>query len=105
MDGAYFVPNFHLRGHLCRTNIASPSGFRGYGSPQGYMGMKVIVNHVARLLGKCVEKVTYPKFIIIGFVKKHVCSIEPLDFDEVTTCMFLAETELYKLLSCVPIDQ
>lgn len=29
------VPNVRVRGHICRTNIASNTAFRGFGAPQG----------------------------------------------------------------------
>ena len=56
-DGPYYIPNVHVRGHLCRTNIGSPASFRGYGAPQGNFVFKTIVRQVARMLGKPPEMV------------------------------------------------
>ena len=30
----YFVPNIHVKGRACRTNLASCTAFRGFGGPQ-----------------------------------------------------------------------
>lgn len=33
-DGVYKFPAQRVRGHMCRTNIASNTAFRGFGGPQ-----------------------------------------------------------------------
>jgi xanthine dehydrogenase/oxidase len=33
-DGVYKFPAQRVQGHMCRTNIASNTAFRGFGGPQ-----------------------------------------------------------------------
>ena len=40
-----------LRAHMCRTNIASNTAFRGFGGPQGLMGAQAAVEHASRACG------------------------------------------------------
>ena len=34
VENAYYIPNVSIEGFACRTNIASNTAFRGFGSPQ-----------------------------------------------------------------------
>ncbi len=33
-DNVYAIPNLRCVGHICRTNVASHTAFRGFGGPQ-----------------------------------------------------------------------
>ena len=55
--GAYYVPNVHKRGHICKTNICSPTAFRGFGSPQPNIVIETIIHSVAKHLRKPVMEV------------------------------------------------
>ncbi|MDG1470444.1 MAG: xanthine dehydrogenase molybdopterin binding subunit [Ascidiaceihabitans sp.] len=50
-DNAYFLPNVRIESHRLKTNTQSATAFRGFGGPQGMMGMERIVDHVAHALG------------------------------------------------------
>jgi len=50
-DNAYFLPSVRVRSHLCRTNTPSNTAFRGFGGPQGMVGMERIIDHIAHHLG------------------------------------------------------
>ena len=50
-DNAYFLPNVRIESHRLRTNMQSATAFRGFGGPQGILGMERIVDHVAHALG------------------------------------------------------
>ncbi|MGZ3768282.1 MAG: xanthine dehydrogenase molybdopterin binding subunit [Bdellovibrio sp.] len=52
IDGAYFLPNAHLEGYVCRTNIYSNTAFRGFGGPQGTMTIESIIEDIAAYLKK-----------------------------------------------------
>ncbi len=51
-DSAYLIPDMRITSHRLRTNMQSATAFRGFGGPQGMLGMERIVEHVARHLGR-----------------------------------------------------
>lgn len=40
---AYYVPNVHLTGYCCKTNLPSNTAFRGFGGPQGILVAETII--------------------------------------------------------------
>ncbi|MBY5935218.1 xanthine dehydrogenase molybdopterin binding subunit [Tateyamaria omphalii] len=50
-DNAYWLPDVRIESHRLRTNTQSATAFRGFGGPQGMLGMERIVDHVAGHLG------------------------------------------------------
>ena len=50
-DNAYFLPAVRIESHRLRTNMQSATAFRGFGGPQGMLGMERIVDAVAHDLG------------------------------------------------------
>ena len=51
-DNAYWLPHVSLHGHSARTNTQSNTAFRGFGGPQGALGIEVILDSIARHLGR-----------------------------------------------------
>ena len=51
-DNAYWLPEVSIRGVLARTNTQSNTAFRGFGGPQGALAIEVIVDEIARALGR-----------------------------------------------------
>ncbi|MBP1805760.1 xanthine dehydrogenase molybdopterin binding subunit [Rubellimicrobium aerolatum] len=51
-DNAYLIPAMRITSHRLKTNTQSATAFRGFGGPQGMLGMERIVEHVARDLGR-----------------------------------------------------
>jgi xanthine dehydrogenase large subunit len=51
-DNAYLIPHMRITSHRLKTNTQSATAFRGFGGPQGMLGMERIVEHVARHLGR-----------------------------------------------------
>jgi xanthine dehydrogenase large subunit len=51
-DNAYFLPAVDIHGYCARTNTQSNTAFRGFGGPQGALAIEVIMDSVARKLGK-----------------------------------------------------
>ncbi|MCI5073641.1 xanthine dehydrogenase molybdopterin binding subunit [Oricola sp.] len=49
-DNSYFVPAARLVGHACKTNTVSNTAFRGFGGPQGIIGIEAIMDQIAREL-------------------------------------------------------
>lgn len=51
-DNAYFLPHVRIESHRLRTNTQSATAFRGFGGPQGMVGIERVMDHVAQALGK-----------------------------------------------------
>jgi xanthine dehydrogenase large subunit len=51
-DSAYLIPHMRITSHRLKTNMQSATAFRGFGGPQGMLGMERIVEQVARHLGR-----------------------------------------------------
>ncbi|MCU0908694.1 MAG: xanthine dehydrogenase molybdopterin binding subunit [Rhodobacteraceae bacterium] len=48
---AYHLPHMRVTSHRLRTNMQSATAFRGFGGPQGVMGMERVIDHIAHALG------------------------------------------------------
>ena len=51
LQSVYYIPNIHIGGHACQTNLPSNGAMRGFGMPQALMIMETIISHVADTLG------------------------------------------------------
>lgn len=49
-DNAYYLDHVHIVSHRCKTNTVSNTAFRGFGGPQGMMGIEHVVDEIARHL-------------------------------------------------------
>lgn len=50
-DNAYLLENVRITSHRLRTNMQSATAFRGFGGPQGMMGIERVMDHIAQDLG------------------------------------------------------
>ncbi len=50
-DNAYHLPAARITSHRLRTNTQSATAFRGFGGPQGMVGIERVIDHVAHQLG------------------------------------------------------
>ena len=50
-DNAYLLPTARITSHRLKTNMQSATAFRGFGGPQGMIGIERVMDHVARTLG------------------------------------------------------
>ncbi|MCL7464859.1 xanthine dehydrogenase molybdopterin binding subunit [Phaeovulum sp. NW3] len=50
-DNAYFIPAMRIESHRLRTNTQSATAFRGFGGPQGMLGMERVMDHIAHQTG------------------------------------------------------
>jgi len=51
-DNAYWLPAVRIVSHRLRTNTQSATAFRGFGGPQGMLGVERVLDHVAHALGR-----------------------------------------------------
>ena len=51
-DHAYFLPAVRITSHRLKTNTQSATAFRGFGGPQGMLGIERVMDHIAAHLGR-----------------------------------------------------
>ncbi|ARC87732.1 xanthine dehydrogenase molybdopterin binding subunit [Rhodovulum sp. MB263] len=51
-DNAYFLPALRIESHRLKTHTQSATAFRGFGGPQGMVGIERVMDHVAHALGR-----------------------------------------------------
>ena len=51
-DNAYLIPHMRITSHRLRTDTQSATAFRGFGGPQGMLGMERVIEHIAHDLGR-----------------------------------------------------
>lgn len=51
-DNAYFLPAVEITSYRLRTHTQSATAFRGFGGPQGMLGIERVIEHVAHNLGR-----------------------------------------------------
>ena len=52
VDNAYYIPNFFVTTHICKTNLATNTAFRGFGGPQVIFAIETMFSDVALSLGR-----------------------------------------------------
>jgi xanthine dehydrogenase, molybdopterin binding subunit len=83
-DNAYFLPNARIESHRLKMNTQSNTAYRGFGGPQGVLGIERVVDHIAHTLGKDpveVRKLNYYDEMVTptageGLPEDHVLSLE-----------------------------
>ncbi len=50
-DNAYHLTDIRIESHRLRTNTQSATAFRGFGGPQGMIGIERVMDHAAHVLG------------------------------------------------------
>lgn len=51
-DNAYHLPNCRIESHRLKTNTQSATAYRGFGGPQGVVGIERVMDHIAHTLKK-----------------------------------------------------
>lgn len=61
-DNAYLLDHARIESHRLKTNTQSATAFRGFGGPQGMVGIERVMDHIAHHLGRdplAVRRVNY----------------------------------------------
>ena len=61
-DNAYDLPHVRIESHRLKTNTQSATAYRGFGGPQGMLGIERVLDHVAHAVGRdplAVRRVNY----------------------------------------------
>ncbi len=51
-DNGYYLPNVRITSQRCKTHTVSNTAFRGFGGPQGMLGIEKVIDAIARELGR-----------------------------------------------------
>jgi xanthine dehydrogenase large subunit len=51
-DNCYHLPNIRIESHRLKTNTQSATAYRGFGGPQGMVGIERVLDHVAFVTGR-----------------------------------------------------
>jgi len=61
-ENSYYVPNMRIRATAWKTNLPSNTAYRGFGGPQGMMGIENILDQIARRLKTDAANIRYKNF-------------------------------------------
>ncbi len=50
-DNCYYLENVTINSYRCKTNTVSDTAFRGFGGPQGMLGIETVIEDIAASLG------------------------------------------------------
>ena len=70
-DNAYHIPNMRIESHRLKTNTQSATAFRGFGGPQGMLGIERVLDHVAYTIGKDPAEVRRLNYYQTSESKQH----------------------------------
>ena len=51
-DNCYYLANARITSYRCKTHTQSNTAFRGFGGPQGMVGIERVIDHIAHHLGR-----------------------------------------------------
>jgi xanthine dehydrogenase large subunit len=51
-DNAYHLPTARITSHRLKTNMCSATAYRGFGGPQGMLGIERVLDHIAHAVGR-----------------------------------------------------
>ncbi|MFN3575553.1 MAG: xanthine dehydrogenase molybdopterin binding subunit [Tabrizicola sp.] len=51
-DNCYHLPHIRIESHRLKTNTCSATAYRGFGGPQGMVGIERVMDHVAFAIGR-----------------------------------------------------
>ena len=51
-DNCYWLPDVAIHSYRCKTHTVSDTAFRGFGGPQGMFAIELIIDEIARTLGR-----------------------------------------------------
>lgn len=52
VSGVYYIPNLRVRGRAAKTNTPPNGAFRGFGGPQSFFAVEMLMNHIAAKVHK-----------------------------------------------------
>ncbi len=87
-DNAYHLEHIRITSHRLKTNTQSATAFRGFGGPQGIVGIERVMDHIAATLGLDPLEVRRANFYRDGNITQTTPYQQP-----VTDCIIQALTD------------
>ncbi len=78
-DNCYHLPAVRIESHRLRTNTQSATAFRGFGGPQGMVGIERVIDHVAHALKRDPLEVRRANFYRAAAERPGVSPPDPQD--------------------------
>ncbi|MCV2882234.1 xanthine dehydrogenase molybdopterin binding subunit [Actibacterium sp. XHP0104] len=75
-DNAYFLPHARIESYRLRTHTQSATAFRGFGGPQGVLGIERVMDHIAHYLGRDPVDVRRDNFYRNGQITPYHQTVE-----------------------------
>ncbi len=69
-DNCYYLPNVSILSFRCKTNTVSNTAFRGFGGPQGMVGIEAVIDDVAHHLKR--DPLAVRKANFYGVIDRNV---------------------------------
>lgn len=76
LTNAYNIPNVKFAGYTCKTNIASNTAFRAFGSPQAVFFAETMLRQVADYLKKDIVDITALNMLKTGDITTYKQKLE-----------------------------
>lgn len=84
-DNAYHLPTARIESHRLKTNTQSATAYRGFGGPQGIIGIERVMDHIAFDLGIDPVAVRQNNFYASGGTKKETTPYGMVVEDSIST--------------------
>jgi len=83
-DNAYHLPNARIESHRLKTHTQSATAYRGFGGPQGMVGIERVMDHVAHHLGRDPLEVRKANYYENGQTTPYHMPVEDFVLTEMT---------------------
>ena len=80
-DNCYYLSDVGITSYRCKTNTQSNTAFRGFGGPQGMVGIEQVIDEIARHLGK--DPLDVRKLNFYGTTERNVTHYQQTIVDNV----------------------
>ncbi len=84
-DNAYFLEHVRITSHRLKTNTQSNTAFRGFGGPQGMMGIERVLDAISHHLGLDAAEVRRRNYYRNGQVTPYGMEVTDCILDDLTT--------------------
>ncbi|GGE56078.1 xanthine dehydrogenase molybdopterin binding subunit [Actibacterium pelagium] len=92
-DNAYWLPHVRIESHRMKTHTQSATAFRGFGGPQGMIGVERVMDHIAHHLGADPVEVRQRNYYSSeGSTTPYGQTVEDFELDGITEAL-LASSE------------
>lgn len=78
-DNAYFLPVIRITSHRLKTNTCSHTAFRGFGGPQGMVGIERVIEHAALTLGRDPLDIRHANYYAPGVSGQTTPYLQPVN--------------------------